>query len=164
VLLDSDHLWGIGGDAAWVWRAALRGYPVLYMDPLDDHSVREGARRAMGIARTVMESLGLLATRPQPATASSRCCVVDSTPGRERVVAWARRRWLGLDLRRLEKPFSATWIHPITGERRSAAPVRGAFALRRSPWRDGAVLYLERSSASVSPGASAAATSRAIRS
>jgi hypothetical protein len=48
VIVDTDHLWGIGGDAAWVERMFQLGYQVLYMDPLDDDPVREEARRAMG--------------------------------------------------------------------------------------------------------------------
>jgi hypothetical protein len=48
VIVDTDHLWGIGGDAAWVSRMFRLGYHVAYMDPLDDDPVREEARRAMG--------------------------------------------------------------------------------------------------------------------
>lgn len=48
VLLDTDHLWGIGGNADWIWKSFLRGYHPIYMDPLDDDPVREAARRAMG--------------------------------------------------------------------------------------------------------------------
>lgn len=33
VLLDTDHLWGMGGNAAWVAQAAASGYNVLFMDP-----------------------------------------------------------------------------------------------------------------------------------
>ncbi len=50
VIVDTDHLWGIGGDADWVRRMFRLGYQVLYMDPLDEDPVREGARRAMGEA------------------------------------------------------------------------------------------------------------------
>ncbi|MGG5810028.1 hypothetical protein [Falsiroseomonas sp. CW058] len=33
-LLDTDHLFGIGGDAAWAWKAFCRGHNLLYMDSL----------------------------------------------------------------------------------------------------------------------------------
>lgn len=33
VLLDTDHLWGTGGDSIWVAQAASSGYNVLFMDP-----------------------------------------------------------------------------------------------------------------------------------
>ena len=48
VIVDTDHLWGIGGDADWVRRVLSAGYHVAYMDPLDEDAAREGARRAMG--------------------------------------------------------------------------------------------------------------------
>jgi hypothetical protein len=48
VIVDTDHLWGIGGDAAWVRKVFGAGHHLAYMDPLDDDPVREGARRAMG--------------------------------------------------------------------------------------------------------------------
>src|SRR5688500_18580594 len=50
---DTDHIYGTGGDAAWVWKTFLRGHNPIYMDPLKwDDSLRvseaamEGARRA----------------------------------------------------------------------------------------------------------------------
>ncbi len=36
VITDSDHLWGIGGDRAWVWKSFLRGLNPIYMDPLEN--------------------------------------------------------------------------------------------------------------------------------
>jgi len=48
VIVDTDHLWGIGGDAAWVRKVFAAGHHLAYMDPLDDDPVREAARRAMG--------------------------------------------------------------------------------------------------------------------
>ena len=34
-LLDTDHIWGCGGNAAWVWKSFLRGHNPLFMDPYD---------------------------------------------------------------------------------------------------------------------------------
>lgn len=36
IVLDTDHIWGIGGSPRWVWQSFLRGYHVLYMDRCDD--------------------------------------------------------------------------------------------------------------------------------
>jgi len=33
ILSDTDHLWGLGGSQAWVWKSFTRGYNVLFMDP-----------------------------------------------------------------------------------------------------------------------------------
>ena len=34
VIIDSDHTFGIGGDAVWVWEQVARGYSVNIMDPM----------------------------------------------------------------------------------------------------------------------------------
>ncbi|MDQ1329392.1 MAG: hypothetical protein QG641_2682, partial [Candidatus Poribacteria bacterium] len=33
ILSDTDHLWGIGGNQAWVWKSFCRGLNPLFMDP-----------------------------------------------------------------------------------------------------------------------------------
>ncbi len=35
-ILDTDHVFGVGGDQKWVWKAFLRGHNVLFMDPYGD--------------------------------------------------------------------------------------------------------------------------------
>jgi hypothetical protein len=55
-LLDSDHLWGIGGDARWVRFARARGHHVLYLDPLDETPAAAAVRAALGeAAKTVID-------------------------------------------------------------------------------------------------------------
>jgi len=34
-LLDTDHIWGVGGTHGWVWRSFLRGHNPIFMDPYD---------------------------------------------------------------------------------------------------------------------------------
>lgn len=57
VLLDTDHLWGLGGDVPWVQAAAAGGYNVLLMDPYlgtvlpADDARWEPVRNAMGAAQ-----------------------------------------------------------------------------------------------------------------
>lgn len=34
-LLDTDHIWGVGGNATWVWKSFVRGHNPLFMDPYD---------------------------------------------------------------------------------------------------------------------------------
>jgi collagenase-like protein with putative collagen-binding domain len=43
VVLDTDHIWGIGGDWAWAWKSFLRGYNLLFMDAYDGTAVGSGA-------------------------------------------------------------------------------------------------------------------------
>lgn len=108
VLVDTDHLWGIGGDRAWVWKTVLRGHQPIFMDPLDDDPQREATRRAMGAARRVAERLDLAEFRPAPRAASSGYCMVRQLPGGEALLAYfPPRRW----------PSFGGWLEPeIPGE------------------------------------------------
>ena len=55
VLNDTDHLWGIGGNSAWVWKSFLPGHNPPSMDPFDGtvlgqalDSQFEPTRRSLG--------------------------------------------------------------------------------------------------------------------
>ena len=45
IVSDTDHLWGIGGNAAWVWKSFLRGLNPIFMDPYDGARVESRVRR-----------------------------------------------------------------------------------------------------------------------
>jgi hypothetical protein len=142
VLLDTDHLWGIGGDAAWVWRSFLNGNQPLYMDPLDVDATREEARRAMGVARRLAECTGLAELMPQPELTSSRCCLA-SPPGENELLVWARGRSLRVDLRRAAGTQAGEWIHPVRAERVALGDVAAGHRHRLVvPWGPGGVLHL----------------------
>jgi hypothetical protein len=51
VLLDTDHIWGIGGDREWAWKSFLRGYNLLFMDAYDGKAVGSGAPADFDIRR-----------------------------------------------------------------------------------------------------------------
>jgi hypothetical protein len=107
VVTDTDHLWGVGGTPAWVWKSFLRGLNPIFMDPYQTaihdllptwtpaDSARGGpapavapewedVRAAMGIARAVAARADLAALRPAGELASSRYCL--AAPGREYLV------------------------------------------------------------------------------
>jgi hypothetical protein len=87
VILDTDHLWGIGGDADWVWKAVTRGYNVMYMDCYEyripectgspNDVGRLGVLGAMGIARQTTLWFDLLDADPNPDVCSTGWCLVD---------------------------------------------------------------------------------------
>ncbi len=37
IILDTDHIWGEGGDRVWVWKSFTRGYNPIYMDDYNDY-------------------------------------------------------------------------------------------------------------------------------
>ena len=105
VFADTDHLWGIGGSARWVWKSFARGLNPLFMDPYVTAIRRnlpawpraaggrtgatpapewEDVRRAMGYARAVADRVDLEAMRPIPGLASTGYCLAQ--PGAEYLV------------------------------------------------------------------------------
>lgn len=117
-LLDTDHIWGVGGDSHWVWKSFLRGHNPLFMDP-DEGSVLgkpndprwEPVRQAMGHARRLAERVNLAASRPMDALASTRYCLAN--PGKEYVVFLPEGDAVTVNLQ--AGRYRLEWIHPETG-------------------------------------------------
>jgi hypothetical protein len=97
VVLDTDHLWGIGGDTAWVWKSFCRGYNLLYMDPCTDQpwwffsdpawanmTSSPHVRYALGKIRQYAERLDLATTIPANELSTTTYCL--ATPGKEYLV------------------------------------------------------------------------------
>ena len=96
ILLDTDHIHGIGGDQDFVWESFFRGYNPIYMDPLDapheltigepvrNEAQHERARVAMGEARRWATILDLRRVIPRGDLASTGYCLAE--PGREYLV------------------------------------------------------------------------------
>lgn len=140
VLLDTDHLWGMGGDAGWVWRAFLRGYHPVYMDALDAHPEREGARRAMGQALALAERFDLAPLGSDRAVASSGYALAGRAGRRRTVLAYFPKGRGTLDLTDDPGAFRLEWLEPRSGEG-AAAEAEGGRKLRvASPWERDAVL------------------------
>ena len=150
ILNDTDHLWGIGGNAAWVWESFLRGLNPIFMDPYDGEVLGqpfdpqfEPIRRAMGQTLRYAERLDLAAMTPQEALASSGYCL--AAPGRAYLVYLPEGGEVTVDLGDAEGAFSVEWFHPDTDKVEMGDPVRGGGSRTlRSPFDEGdAVLLLE---------------------
>jgi hypothetical protein len=88
-LLDTDHIWGVGGNPDWVWRSFLRGHNPLFMDPYDGSVLGEDRgwepiRAALGHTRRLAERVNLAAMVPRNELASTGYCLAN--PGREYLV------------------------------------------------------------------------------
>jgi len=149
VLSDTDHLWGIGGDVAWVWKSFLRGHNPIFMDPykrdvLDGGPVArwEPVRQAMGAVRRLADRMDLTAMTPTKDLASSGYCLAN--PGREYVVYLPKAGEVTLDLSAATGEFAVEWLNPQTGEATKAQNVAGG--AKRSwqlPLAGDAVLHLK---------------------
>jgi hypothetical protein len=149
-LLDTDHIWGVGGNAHWVWKSMTRGHNPIFMDPYDDSvlGVPGGAdweplRRALGHAAQLAGSVDLGRMAPHDLLASTGYCLAD--PGREYVIFVPEGDTVTVDLREAAGDFRLEWIHPVRGDGQSGDMVPGGGQREFSaPYADGAVLYLRR--------------------
>jgi hypothetical protein len=151
VLLDTDHLWGEGGDHRWVWKSFLRGHNPLYMDriaeitgsPAGDIPGAESVRQAMGNTRLLAERMTLAAMTPRGDLASTGYCLAN--PGAEYLVYLPEGRAVSVDLSDTSGSFSVEWTDPVAGAVTSGDAVAGGE--RRSftaPFEGGAALHLRR--------------------
>jgi hypothetical protein len=149
-LLDTDHIWGVGGNAAWVWKSFLRGHNPIFMDPYDGQVLGncfdpkwEPIRRCMGFARRFAERVDLAAMVPSEPIASSKYCLAH--PGKEYLVYVPAPEPVEVDLTGVSGQFTVEWFDPRTGMTRPSAPVRGGGRLRLSPMLEGdSLLHLKR--------------------
>ena len=153
-LLDTDHVFGVGGDQKWVWKGFLRGHNVLFMDPYDDPQwtpvlagqgvgVRdaEAPRRAMGLARRCAERISLAESTPRPELASTGYCLAH--PGREYLVYLPEGGEIRVDLSAARGKVSVEWMHPITGKTTSGGNLEGGgWRTLKAPFGGDAVVYL----------------------
>jgi hypothetical protein len=160
VLLDTDHIWGIGGDRAWVWKSMLSGHNPIYMDPYTIYSELTGKadarhdfhnpslnllRRTMGYARSLAERIDLRDMIPAPALSSRRYCLASSPHSRSRLLAYLPYgRDIRLDLRAYSsRAFRVEWIHPAKAKMKSGARLNGgAIKDLKSPFWGDSLIYL----------------------
>jgi hypothetical protein len=86
ILLDTDHLWGVGGGVPWVWKSFLRGHNPIWMDPLDRASAweptpanAEAVRSNLGQTLRLAEDMNLSAMTPRPDLASTGYCLANAS-------------------------------------------------------------------------------------
>jgi hypothetical protein len=154
IVVDTDHLWGMGGDADWVWKCFTRGLNPIFMDQLppdggDWQGVwMDAPRAAMGITNRYARKMDLAAVRPRGDLASTGYAL--ASPGSEYLVYAPDGGSLAVDLSGARGTFGGEWIevssgvtHPVTGVRGGGSrsltpPVAGSIALYLragdSPW------------------------------
>lgn len=148
VLLDTDHLWGIGGDRAWVWKAFLRGHNPIFMDTLPEiteHVVKypkaDEVRAAMGHTRSLAGRMDLASMAPRAELASTGYCLAD--PGKEYLVYLPDGGEVTVDLSAARGPLSTEWTNARTGAATRGGAVRGgAKRALKSPIEGDVALHL----------------------
>jgi hypothetical protein len=149
ILTDTDHLWGIGGNAAWVWKSFLRGLNPLFMDPYDGAVLSPGGskwdpvRRALGSTLRVARKINLAAMTPQNRLATTGYCLASTGPRGEYLAYLPTGGEVTLDLTGTPGPLETRWLNPADGTWQTASPTMGG---RRTglqpPFRKEAVVWL----------------------
>ncbi|RMG37723.1 MAG: hypothetical protein D6725_08470 [Planctomycetota bacterium] len=151
-LLDTDHVWGIGGHREWVWRSFLRGHNPLFMDPYDGSVLGkpfdrqwEPIRRALGHVRRLSQQVDLARMAPRDPLASSGYCL--AAPGEEYLVLAPEGKPVTVDLRAARGSLRVRWVDCASG-RLAAASANvdgGTHRAFTPPKRSDMVLWLTKS-------------------
>jgi hypothetical protein len=121
IITDTDHLWGIGGNASWVWKSFLRGLNPIFMDPYDQRVLAgsynpswvEPLRKSLGLSKLVADNLGLNNMTPDTTIASTTYCLAD--PGETYLVYLPDTSQVSIDLHGIAGRFTCSWFDPDTG-------------------------------------------------
>ncbi len=155
-LLDTDHIWGIGGSSAWAWKSFVRGHNPIFMDPhsfLDPADTRvlgkgtpeqwTGLRRSLGHTRRLAERVDLAAMTPHDELSSTKYCL--AAPGVAYVVYLPAGGEATVDLAGASGSIQVEWIHPVEGTTHQAGEVTGGGSHTFQAQSPGAVvLFLSR--------------------
>ena len=151
VLTDTDHLWGIGGNAEWVWKSLCRGLNPIFMDPYDGvvlgrrfDAKWEPIRRSMGYALRCARRMDLAAMKPRNKLASTGYCLAKATKaGAEYLVYLPTGGSVTVDVSAADGELAVEWLNPRSGKthKGKAVPGRGRRKLT-APFGGHAVLYL----------------------
>ena len=153
ILVDTDHLWGEGGDRQWVWKSFTRGLNPIYMDcysstycekyPVNDPT-RLSVVANMGYVRNYANFMNLLAMIPRTSTSTCStgyCLVAD---GLEYLVYRpASSGSVTVNLSAASGQMAYEWFNPATGTIAIKGTVQGGSSRSLSPPFSGdAILYV----------------------
>lgn len=150
VLSDTDHLWGLGGNQAWVWKSFTRGYNPLFMDPYDGEVLGNGTdpkwepiRKSLGYTRRYAERMNLAATKPRPDLASTKYCLAN--PGREYLI-YDPAGGKAFTAKLKAGSYALEWFDPTNGKtvKKGKIKIEKAEQQFTAPFKGDAVLYLRK--------------------
>ncbi|MBX3242134.1 MAG: hypothetical protein KIT80_14185 [Chitinophagaceae bacterium] len=153
ILVDTDHLWGIGGDSKWVWKSFLRGLQPNYMDPYVEYDSSatwggtqvqfDNARRAMGLTLKVANQINLVTMIPHNELSSSTYCLAD--PGTAYLAYLPDGGKVTIDLSNTAGRLSVQWLNPVDGSIIKGKKIRGGGKQELvAPVSGDIVLYITR--------------------
>ena len=116
ILTDTDHLWGIGGTQAWVWKSFTRGLNPIFMDPYDGIVLGEKMtasfepiRKSMGYALQFAQRMDLNNSKPM---APDYCL---ANPGKQ-YLAFQPKKGEPIKLNLKPGTYRYEWFDPASGK------------------------------------------------
>ena len=144
ILFDTDHLCGICGDPAWVWKSLTRGCNPVFMDPYDRTFIASGVpadydpgnandmgiRKSMGWALSFSNRINLAAMAPcEAGMASSDYCLAHAAEADAQYLVYLPTGGqVTVDLTRTAGRLQVEWFNATTGQAQIAAEVDGGAA------------------------------------
>ncbi|MER3414588.1 MAG: hypothetical protein C4297_00015 [Gemmataceae bacterium] len=145
-LLDTDHIWGVGGERQWVWKSFLRGHNPLFMDPYEgvilgrNEPRWEAIRKALGQTRRWAERINLARMKPSNKLSSTGYCLAH--PGHEYLVYQPKPE--AFTVRLADGKYKVEWYDPLSERTITGTPVAGGEQKFQPPFPAEALLYLVR--------------------
>jgi CubicO group peptidase (beta-lactamase class C family) len=152
ILTDTDHLWGIGGNQAWVWKSFLRGYNPIFMDPYDGVVLGEKfdpkwepIRVSMGYTLRYAERMNLAAMQPRNDLTSTKYCLAN--PGAEYLVYKPASDENSITVKLKSGRYQYEWFGPDQGKIISIGIIEadGGEQTLQVPSKGDAVVYITNS-------------------
>ncbi|MDP1689289.1 MAG: Ig-like domain-containing protein [bacterium] len=118
IIIDTDHLWGIGGDRIWVWKSFVRGLNPIYMEEMDlvtnnTVAARVSARKAMGNTLTYANKMNLVAMIPSSNSSDCSTTYCLRNPGQEYLIYQPGSGAFTVNLS--AKTYNYEWFNTVTG-------------------------------------------------
>jgi len=157
ILDDTDHLCGICGDRAWVWKSFLRGRNPIFMDGYDGEGYGVGGenfdfndpiwvslRANLGYVRSFAERVDLVTMEPSGDLASTGYCLSSAASGGSEFLVYAPNGGgATVDLSGIEGNLTVEWFDPSDGTSQAGGSVpAGGSETFSPPFGGDAVLYL----------------------
>ena len=147
-LIDTDHVWGVGGNHLWVWKSFVRGHNPLFMYPYDGEVLGtpfdpkyELLRLNLGYSLRYAKKMDLAKMTPRNDLASTQYCLAN--PGKEYLIYLPDGNKVTVDLSGEPGPFVVEWFNTRTGTAIDGGISAGNDKLEfTAPFDGDAVLYL----------------------
>jgi len=156
IIDDTDHLCGVCGDEAWVWKSFTRGRNPVLMDPYDGTYPITSApydatdprweriRVNFGYARAYANRINLVAMVPHGELASTGYCLANAVAqGASYLVYLPAGGTVSVDVSAASGTLSVEWFDPSLNQTNVGSTVTGGSVVSlTAPATGDAVLYL----------------------